>query len=292
LKALNKVIDQYGAPIVGIKMAHKKYPILVKFIDANDKLSVQVHPDDDYAKIHENGELGKNEMWYIINAAPDAYIYYGVTKGTTKREFQEAIRDGIVEKYLNKMHVYSGDIINIPAGTVHALCEGITLMEIQQNSDTTYRIYDYNRKDLFGNPLRELHVEKALEVIDFTQNNKKKLNGVKLDYIGKGYKKILTANKYFACELWDSSGIEFYRSDPQKFFIYTLIDGNLNIHYKNGITKVTKGESVMIPSSLGKYIFEGRFIGIKTYVPDMKKDIYEPLISSGYSLEEIKASIN
>jgi len=291
-KALNEVIDQYGAPIVGIKMAHKKYPLLVKFIDANDNLSVQVHPDDDYAKIHENGESGKNEMWYIIQAIPDAYIYYGITEGTTKREFQEAIEAGIVEKYLNKMHVYPGDIINIPAGTVHALCGGITLMEIQQNSDATYRIYDYNRKDPLGNPLRALHVQKALEVIDFAQNNKKKLKGIKLEYSGKGYRKILTANKYFACELWNSSGIEFHKSDPQKFFIYTLIDGNLVIHHKNGVTKVTKGESVMIPSSLGKYIFEGRFIGIKTYVPDMEKDIYQPLIFSGYSLEEIKTSLS
>jgi len=291
LKSLNQVIDQYGASIVGIKMVHKKYPLLVKFIDANDKLSIQVHPNDEYAKIHENGESGKNEMWYIASAKPDAYIYYGLIEGTTKKDLEKSIINGTVEKHLNKMNVYPGDIINITAGTVHGLCEGITLIEIQQNSDATYRIFDYNRKDSLGNPQRPLHIEKALDVIDFTQSKNQKLPGIKLVHMGKGFRKILAANKYFACELWNSSGIKFLNSDPQKFFIYTLIDGNVVIYHKNGITNVSKGESVMIPSSLGKHIFEGRFIGIKTYVPDLENDIYKPLISFGYTRKYIESNL-
>lgn len=291
-KSLNEVIDQYGASIVGTKMIYKKYPLLVKFIDANDKLSVQVHPDDNYAKIHENGESGKNEMWYIVSAKPGSYIYYGVTEGTGKKIFEKAIKNNTVEKHLNKMHVFPQDVIYIPAGTVHALCEGITLIEIQQNSDATYRIYDYNRKNSLGEPLRELHIQKALDVINFNQNKKGKLNGIKMVQMGKGYRKILAANKYFACELWNSSGTRFENSDPQKFFIYTLIDGNIVIYHKNGITEVSKGESVLIPSSLGRHIFEGRFIGLKTYVPDMENDIYKPLISAGYTKKEIGSSLN
>ncbi|MGE5474278.1 MAG: mannose-6-phosphate isomerase, class I [Ignavibacteriales bacterium] len=292
LKALTEVIDQYGASIVGTKMTCKKYPLLVKFIDANDKLSIQVHPGDDYARTHENGESGKNEMWYIVSAKPDSFIYYGVVEGTSKKDFEKAIKNNTVEKHLNKMYVFPGDVINIPAGTVHGLCEGITLIEIQQSSDATYRIYDYDRKNSLGKPLRELHIQKALDVINFNQNKKSKLCGIKMVEMGRGYRKILAANKYFACELWNSSGTRIQNSDPQKFFIYTLIDGNIVIYHKNGKTNVSKGESVLIPSSLGRYIFEGRYIGLKTYVPDLENDIYKPLISAGYKRKEIQDSLN
>ena len=170
---LTGLIEKYGRQVIGTALDEKhvkKFPLLIKFIDANDRLSVQVHPTDEYAFVHENGELGKNEMWYIISAEPGATLVAGVKEGVTKEIFAKAIEEGKVEECLNSIAVKEGDIINIPAGLVHAIGKGIILAEVQQNSDTTYRVYDYGRLGADGKP-RELHVEKSLETIDFSMKS-------------------------------------------------------------------------------------------------------------------------
>ena len=141
-------------------------PLLFKVIEANDKLSVQVHPDDAFANENENGKLGKTEAWYVMDAKPGAQLVFGLKPGVTKASFIEALNKGEVESTLNFVDAKTGDFFYIPAGTVHAIGAGLTIAEIQQCSDITYRLYDYKRVDANGNE-RELHVEKALETINF-----------------------------------------------------------------------------------------------------------------------------
>ncbi len=138
-------------------------PILIKFIDAKQDLSVQVHPDDEYARIHENGAMGKNEMWYVLDAARDAKLVYGFSHDVTKEQVHEMIQKGTFENALQHVKIQKGDVFYIKAGTVHAIGAGALVAEIQESSNLTYRLYDYNRVDKNGN-LRELHIEKALEV--------------------------------------------------------------------------------------------------------------------------------
>ena len=138
-------------------------PVLIKFIDAKKNLSVQVHPDDDYARKYENGQLGKTEMWYVMDAAPDAQLVYGFNHDITKEQLRQSLKDGTVEKYLQKVKIQKDDVFFIEAGTVHAIGAGALIAEIQESSNLTYRLYDYNRVGKDGK-LRELHIDKALAV--------------------------------------------------------------------------------------------------------------------------------
>lgn len=144
-----------------------KFPLLIKLLDAHSSLSVQVHPDDEYALFHEGNELGKTEMWVVLHAEPDAAIILGVKSGATPEKFAQAIAAGQLETYLHRLPLKTGDFVCVPSGSLHAILGGTVIAEIQQNSNTTYRVYDWNRLDK-GRP-RQLHVEKALDVINFNQ---------------------------------------------------------------------------------------------------------------------------
>jgi mannose-6-phosphate isomerase len=145
-----------------------KFPLLVKLLDANQPLSVQVHPNDDYALLHEGNELGKTEMWVVLEAAPDAAIIYGLSKQTDAETLRQALASGQFESFLNKVSIKKGDHICVPTGTLHTILGGAVLAEIQQNSNTTYRVYDWNRLGTDGKP-RPLHIDKALDVINYGQ---------------------------------------------------------------------------------------------------------------------------
>lgn len=168
-KTLPEVISENPVEILG-KAVAKEYnnqlPLLVKFIDAARDLSIQVHPDDEMAK-RVHGKMGKTEMWYIIDAKPGAYLYAGFNEKITPYEYQKRIEDGTITDVLAMHEVHAGDVFYLPAGRVHAICSGILLAEVQQSSDVTYRIYDYNRPGMDGKP-RELHTELAAEALDYT----------------------------------------------------------------------------------------------------------------------------
>ena len=157
-KTFEELIKEYGTELLGESFENKEFPLLVKLINSKEKLSVQVHPSDEYAKRVENS-LGKTEAWYVVDAKPGASLIVG-TKNCDKAIFEKAIREGKTEEYLNKIEVKKGDCFLINSGLVHAICEGVIIAEIQQSSDITYRIYDYGRP-------REIHVEKSMDVIDF-----------------------------------------------------------------------------------------------------------------------------
>ncbi len=283
--SLPELVERYGRKLMGTALPEKdikKFPLLVKFIDADKNLSVQVHPDDAYAQANENGEYGKNEMWYIISAKPGARLVYDVKPGIDREAFSQAIKENRVESCLNYVEVFPGDVINIPAGLVHAIGEGIMLAEIQQNSDVTYRVYDYGRKG------RTLHIKQALDVIDFNSTGRKpKTTGLKVLHPSGSSVTYLVANGYFSVELYEISGKTDERADGSRFFIYTFIEGEGNITWDSGTTSIKGGETILIPACLGEYSIAGRLKALKSYVPDIEENVIRPLKQAGYSENEI-----
>ncbi|MCX7843435.1 MAG: class I mannose-6-phosphate isomerase [Clostridia bacterium] len=294
-QTLQELMDKLGPQLLGKELYHgstTKFPLLVKLIDANDRLSVQVHPDDIYANAHENGELGKTEMWYIISAQPGAKLIYDVHPGITRKDFEIAIQNNTIENCLKSIEVFPGDVINIPAGLVHAIGKGIVLAEIQQNSNTTYRVYDYDRTDSKGNK-RPLHIQKALDVIDFNSGSRtEKAKGLAIK-LGTGSSKIISiANAYFCVELYDINGTVEETATGEKFFIYVFTGGSGIIRYKDGEVSVSAGESILIPASMSSYSISGNLKALKAYVPDIERDVFTQLMAAGYWREIINSSIS
>ncbi|PRR81039.1 type I phosphomannose isomerase catalytic subunit [Clostridium vincentii] len=248
------LVKKYGNSLVGTKVNIERFPLLVKLVNTREKLSVQVHPGDEYAAKYE-GDYGKTEAWYVIDAKPGATLIVG-TKDCTKEQFEVAIKSGEVETYLNKIEVVKGDCFLINSGLVHAICEGIIVAEIQQNSDLTYRVYDYGRP-------REIHVEKALGVINFDlqcENLKGK------EVVFDGYKKsLLCENEYFGIEKIIIEKSVEENSNKEKFDILTCVDGEGIIEGKGYTEKIKMGDSYLIPATLGKYEIKGQLILLKSY---------------------------
>lgn len=256
-KTFEELIKEYGTELLGESFENKEFPLLVKLINSKEKLSVQVHPSDEYAKRVENS-LGKTEAWYVVDAKPGASLIVG-TKNCDKAIFEKAIREGKTEEYLNKIEVKKGDCFLINSGLVHAICEGVIIAEIQQSSDITYRIYDYGRP-------REIHVEKSMDVIDF---NLKPINasGKKLVSFCGHEKGILCASEYFTIEKYVVSSEVSENSDINKFFIFTCVDGKGTIISEDGTKMdILKGDSILIPAKLGKYTIQGELTLLKSYV--------------------------
>ncbi len=194
----NDYLSIIGKEALGWKcQAQDRFPVLIKFIDAKQALSIQIHPDDEYA-LENEGEYGKNEMWYVIDCEPDSYLYCGLSKDVSKEEINERIKNNTITEVLNKIDVKPGDVVMVKAGTIHAIGAGILICEIQQNSNSTYRMYDYDRRDKFGNP-RELHVAKALDVVDTKAYVKDNNSEVMLEENENYSQERLVQCKYFEC---------------------------------------------------------------------------------------------
>ncbi|ORX24342.1 mannose-6-phosphate isomerase, class I [Thermoanaerobacterium sp. PSU-2] len=259
---LSELVNKHGDELYGEGKSYDRFPLLIKIIDANDKLSVQVHPDDDYAYHYENGDIGKTEMWYIIDAKPGAKLICGLKEGTTKEQFKSLLEKERLEECLNEIEVKPGDVVYIPSGMVHAIGEGILICEIQQNSDLTYRVYDYNRVDDNGNK-RELHIDKALDVIDFN---------LKSDKIVPKYKKVdggsianVVQSKYFKTDvIYVESTVNIETNGI--FNTLVMVEGEGKIIYEDGEADLKSGESLLIPASIGKYTITGNCKLIRSYV--------------------------
>jgi len=266
-KTLRDILIEDGPSVIGKTFAQgDKFPLLIKLIDAKDDLSVQVHPDDAYAAVNENGELGKSEAWVVLEADPGASLVIGLKEGTTKASFKEALEAGKLETVLNQLEVKPGDVIDIPAGLLHAIGTGILLAEVQQNSDTTYRVYDWNRVGLDGKS-RELHVDKSLETIDFEGLHSTKTT-VGTVTSGEGYTHThYVTNDYFALERVDVATT--YTDDRQNDFeIFIVLEGEGVLEGDFEGLKVKKGDSLIIPYGTKAYTFEGSMGLLKTYVPN------------------------
>ncbi len=258
-----------------------KFPLLIKFIDANDKLSVQVHPDDAYAAELEQGELGKTEMWYILDAAEGANLIFGFNRDVTKEEFAAAIKEGTLSDVLNFVDVKKGDVFFIPAGRVHAICEGLLIAEIQQNSDTTYRLFDWNRVDKNGNP-RQLHIEKGVKVSD-TSSSLGLERTVALSYAdGDAERSMLAMCRYFAAERVAVKGSVKLLCDATSFNIITVLDGEGEI---DGVA-AKAGDGFIVPAGYGEYAVAGDITVIRSFVPSIEAE-KQRLQKAGFSQEEI-----
>lgn len=204
-------------------------PILIKFIDAKQDLSVQVHPDDAYARAHEHGSLGKSEMWYVVDASKDAHLIYGFRHDMDREKLRRALSDGTVEKYLQKVPVHKGDIFYIEAGTVHAICAGALVVEVQESSNLTYRLYDYRRVDRNGRE-RELHVDKGLAVANLKGSSEPRQPMRVLRYTPGLGSEFLCRCRYFEVEhlLLNTErirGMAGFKTDSDSFQVLVCTDG-------------------------------------------------------------------
>ena len=235
-------------------------PILVKLIDAKADLSVQVHPDDQYAKEHENGSLGKTEMWYVLDASPHAHLIYGFTHRITKEKLQESLTQGSVEKYLQKVPIQKDDVFYIEAGTVHALGAGALVAEIQENSNLTYRLYDYGRVGTDGKQ-RELHIDKALAVANL-ESSAEPRQPLRLLRYRKGYAtELLCRCKYFQVErlllntLLREHAVD-YPATTESFQVLLCVDGQGTLQYQdNTASGANRMNYSNLPFKAGDCIF-------------------------------------
>ncbi len=250
-KLFTEYLKDMGNQVIGKNYNKDRFPILNKFIDAQDNLSIQVHPNDEYGLSHEN-DYGKTEMWYVIDAKPGSYLYYGLNKEVSKEEFAQAIDQGSFLDLLNKVEVKKGDVFFIEAGTIHAIGSGILIYEVQQNSNITYRVYDYKRKDKDGNE-RELHVDKAIEVSNLSVN--KTYNFDNDNEVSKSLQRLVKSN-YFDV-LKGQISDEIYNINEESFQTLTIIDGKGTIQMGEESLEFTKGDSFFLPAQNGQYRIEG-----------------------------------
>lgn len=265
--SLAEVAEQYGAALLGTASSERygnTVPLLAKFIDAAAPLSIQVHPDDTYAQQVEtsSGHLGKTEAWYILDAAADAHILWGFNQDIDADTVRNAIRAGTLEHYVNVVPVQAGDVIYNPAGTLHAIGAGIILFEIQQSSDLTYRVYDYQRRDAAGN-LRDLHVDKALDVLDMHAGERAKVQPTPLD----DQTLELIRVDAFAMELWQLNGQRHTRTEATSLEILTLIEGDALLSSQHDPLTLGAGMSVVLPANLGDYQLQGNASLLRCYLP-------------------------
>ena len=242
---LSEYISLCGADILGNNCEkHDHFPILIKLIDAHSDLSFQVHPSDEYALKNE-GEYGKTEMWYILDCEDGASLYYGFKRDITKDELKAAIKSGTLTDLLNRVPVHSGDVFFIPSGTVHAIGAGILICEIQQNSNTTYRVYDYDRKDKNGQT-RPLHIEKALEVSDLKKTGPAKPPK-------KGSDVVLAKCEYFTVRKITANGDHEIDISKSSFHSLIAVKGAGSLEINGETVNFIKGDSIFIPAQDGKY---------------------------------------
>ena len=246
---LNELIEVYLTELVGEKNYEKYglgFPLLIKYIDAQDNLSVQVHPDDALAK-KRYGQNGKTEMWHVIAANPGSGLYVGFNGPVTKEQYGNAVDSGAVAELLRFYPVKPGDTFIIPAGTVHAIGKGVLLAEIQQPSDITFRIFDWNRTDADGNS-RPLHTEEALEAIHFDDKDQH----YHIDYESKMNETVkLVHSPYFNVNLLDFDKIiDKSYLETDSFVIYMCLDGRLTVKYGSGAETLEKGEVMLVPAEI------------------------------------------
>ncbi len=267
--SLIELQDELGLDLIGKNnqwaQERGKFPLLIKLLDAKRSLSVQVHPDDHYALANEKNELGKTEMWLVLHAKKGAEIILGVSAGTTPKKFRTGIEKGNLEPHLHYLPVKTGDHICVPAGTLHAIMDGIIIAEIQQNSNTTYRVYDWNRVDTDGIP-RPLHIDKALDVINFEQVEPK-LSPPKLISDNEGIRRsTLCKNSYFTTEKIEMGAGTHYHGNclGETLEIWGLIEGQASINE----VALNAVQFTLLPAALGKFevVAKTDTLFLRTYV--------------------------
>lgn len=247
-QTLPEVLETWGSDAIGEKAAAFPYfPVLIKLIDAHDRLSVQVHPNDEYA-MREEGEFGKTEMWYVVDCEPGAQLIYGFTEGLTKEEFRARIEDNTLMEVCNAVPVKKGDVFFIEAGTLHAIGAGILIAEVQQNSNTTYRVSDYGRLGADGKP-RPLHVDKAVDVTATVPPTVPYgAIGEVTEVAGGRIRKLAT------CDLFTAESVELNGTmqfgNPDSFTSVLVLSGDATMNWNGEDVAVSKGDSLFVPAGV------------------------------------------
>ncbi len=248
-----------------------RIPLLVKFIFPSEKLSVQVHPDDEYAEQHEAaaGGVGKTEMWYVVSARDGAELRVGLKPGVTREAMSRAIADGTAEDCLSNVAVQAGDAVFVPAGTAHTIFPGVVLCEIQQHSDITYRVFDYNRVGTDGKP-RDLHIRQALNVMRFGEQSGGRCEPVHIAH------RAVTETFYAACRQFATERWEFREriaavTSPEHFDLLIFLEGRGRLEFADGSESYSPAEVWLLPAALGAYqlVPESPSTLLRTYVPDL-----------------------
>lgn len=254
---LPQAIDALGRQCLGKRGEElPEFPVLIKLIDAKQSLSVQVHPDDAYARRVE-GEPGKTEMWLVLACEPGAYLYYGFAKDMTREEFARRIQENTLTDVLRKVEVHPGDTFFIDAGTLHAIGPGILIAEVQQSSNSTYRVYDFGRVDPDGKP-RQLHIQKALDVTRLTQETRPPRPQGERESLDGYARTLLASCPYFTALLYEAETAAPLPVTEESFLSLTVLTGEGTLVYPQGEMAIRKGESFFLPAGLGDCEIRGK----------------------------------
>lgn len=265
---LTEYIKKYGTEnVLGKLCRHIESVPIIKLIDAKKPLSIQVHPDDNYAR-SKGFPNGKSEMWYVIDAEDGAELVYGVKEELTREQLKQHIENGTLEEILNFVPVKKGDVFYIPAGTLHAIGKGILIAEVQQNSNITYRVYDYNRRDANGN-LRELHIEDAAACASLVPTNVKQPScNMEENKLPFGSSRILCACDYFVTSLEKSEGEALWAGNPNVYHHFLILEGRGTLEVDGKVYPIKKGDSILLPPINGDYCIDGKIEYLSTFSID------------------------
>jgi mannose-6-phosphate isomerase len=257
-RSLTDLHAELGLALIGRRSSwaqeRQKFPLLIKLLDAHRRLSVQVHPDDEYALTHEHNELGKTEMWVILHAEPEAEIILGVAPGTSRAAFRQALETGELAPLIHRIPVETGDFVCVPSGSLHAIMGGLVIAEIQQNSPTTYRVFDWNRLGDDGRP-RPLHVDKALDVINFEQVAPS-LPEIRQIVEEDGVRRLaLCRNRYFSVERVEmAAGAAFQgECDGRTLEIWGAVSGEVMVNGGGRTVTLSAVRFTLLPAAMGAF---------------------------------------
>jgi mannose-6-phosphate isomerase len=253
-QTLGSLTERFGVALIGsraLAVFGMRFPLLTKFLDAQAQLSVQVHPGDEYAAAHEGGKLGKTEVWYILHAEPGAQVVYGLRQEASVDEVRQAIAANRLEDLLHSVTVKPGDVVFVPAGTVHAIGAGVALYELQEYSDVTYRLYDYGRLQADGRP-RDLHVEQGLAVMRYAPHALERVAP-----LARGARRILVGCRYFMLEEVALAGELAGTTRPTSCQIVTVLAGQCAITSPAGDVTLGRGETAVLPATMDAHMLVG-----------------------------------
>ena len=289
-RTLDDLKAEMGAALVGERVAGMEgevFPLLFKYIDASEWLSVQVHPDDGYARERLGQPYGKTEAWYIVSAEPGAQLVHGWKEPTTAGAVGEAVRENRLEGLLEYVPVTAGDVVFVPAGTVHAIGGGIVLGEIQQSSDTTYRLYDWGRVGFDGKP-RELHLEESLRTLYYGLTTPHKTSPVEVRD-GDVTRRFLTACRHFALESVEGGVPWELGGDGGSFQFVSPLDGAVRLSWPGGELELGRGRTALVPAGLGgcRVSAGGGYRLLRMWAPDLLSEVVAALRAAGCGAKEI-----
>jgi len=255
-RSLTDVTSRFGPAVVGEDLPADRFPLLVKFIDASDDLSIQVHPNDDACRRHFPGEHGKHETWIVVDVQPGGRIVHGLKAGVSREEFDRRLRDGNLVECLRFVDARSGDAMHVPPGTVHALCGGVMVLEIQQPSDSTFRIHDYGRAGDDGKP-RPLHLDEARKVTRFESAEPPLLQPRGTERVWGRHELIVDIPAYRVERLFVRGRVvwEVLEPAPQ---VLVLLDGEVRMDWNGGSLALGRGKVVLLPAVMGEVVLQPR----------------------------------